>query len=103
MDDDSTPGYVCDALGVEPDDLADVCKREAARLLRLYAQRLDTALPVDPDDDVLERSRHWLMLAGTLEDCADRVHRSGADQSERGTEATPLTHSAVGAASQKGT
>jgi hypothetical protein len=54
---------VCLALDVGPDELLDVSRREAARLLRVAAEKLD-----DPDVDVnraldvAQSASRWLVL-----------------------------------------
>ena len=58
---------VCEALDLDPADLADVCKREAARRLKGLAAVLGTAMPVDPDQTTLVDASHWLRLARQFE------------------------------------
>lgn len=56
-----------EAVNLPPEDLADMFKREASREAKLLAGICETAAPVDPSQDRLERISLLLLLAEAFE------------------------------------
>ena len=76
----------CVALDCLPAELADVCRREAARRVRLYADALDDPEPLSVDgyaqiDGLLANARDWAFRAAALEALWTR-HAESNDERE---------------------
>lgn len=86
---------VSETLGIEAGYLADMFRREAARLLRTAAAQLEThdVVSAHAADQTLEDAAELLVVASVFDDEWERQHpeREKNDEAEHGTEATPLT------------
>jgi hypothetical protein len=76
---------VCESLDVDALTLAEVFRREAARLLRAYAVVLESASPLDDDHAILGEATHWLLAAAELEREANREGDGGDPRSSEAT------------------
>jgi hypothetical protein len=83
----------CVALDIAPGELSDVFRREAARLLRAYADEIDHDRDHDVDQ-VLARVAQFIERADELELVWDDMNpperESGGAVNTGATEATPL-------------
>jgi len=61
------PRAACEALDVEPGELADVLRLHGARLLRHAAEALDNGVSDERVDDSIEAARTWLAKADACE------------------------------------
>lgn len=61
------PRLACDALAVEPGELADVLRLHGARLLRHAAEALENGISDERVDDSIASARTWLEKADALE------------------------------------
>lgn len=87
------PRLACEALDVDPGELADVLRLHGARLLRHAAEALENGISDERVDDSIASARTWLDKADALEFAWVLEHPEDDEKSDDArsadTEATP--------------